>query len=115
MSWYSKELGDGVEAFKPTDTFQQAFFAWSMSLAKQGRQLPPGAALFSKYDLQRNIVTAYITPEAAMVAQTLGFAESPKPTIEDLGLLFGSPQAWDIHFPGETPRRSRRSSTGSFE
>jgi hypothetical protein len=106
MPWYSRELGDGMQAFAPTNAIQQIFMNRAIELARAGREWPGGAALFSRYDLRRNVVTAYITPEAGDLAVILGFEPCDKPDrgvdIHDsIGMLFGTQTAWEIHFPRE--------------
>jgi len=104
MPWHSKELGDGMQAFAPTNLMLQAFMNRAIELARSGLQWPDGAALFSKYDLRRNVVTAYITPEAGDLAAALGFKPCEKPDRgadlhDSIGMLFGSQAAWEIHYP----------------
>ena len=62
-TWYSKDLGDGVEAFEPTSEMMKAFF---LALAAAGS--PTDMALFSCYDHHRNIVTAFFSPAASAIA-----------------------------------------------
>jgi len=92
--WYSKDLGDGVDANPAThqihDAFEAAFIA-------AGR--PTGMAVFSRYDLQENIVTVYFTPEAEVLAQAFGAIPCAKPSSEKIGLSVGDTRAWDRYFP----------------
>lgn len=99
--WYSKDIGDGEAASKPTREIQDAFFAWTLTQAKTtGTTVPTDAAVFSTYDLNRNTVTVYFSPSAEPVA--LGFdatpCEKPVPSADnDFGLLVGDQRAWS-HF-----------------
>ena len=57
-------------------------------------------AVFSKYDLEKGLVTWYFTPEAMSLARMFAAipCEKPDPT-EDISLLSGNSRAWQIHFP----------------
>lgn len=102
--WYCKAMGDGVEAFAPATRLHEAFFA----LAKASG-VPRHAAVFSRYDLEANVVTWYFSPEAVTLATTLGAAPCDKPTpSQGFGLLSGDVRAWEAHFPGYV-RGQRRS------
>ena len=99
-SWYSKELGDGVEAFAPTSEIQSAFL--SLTLAQAGTvQYSRDAAIFHRYDLESNVVTIFFTPSAHLLARTFGATpcERPVPT-EDFRLVAGDDRTWEVHFPG---------------
>jgi len=94
-SWYSKDLGDGVAAFAPSGQIQEAFLRFAVSGVA-----PHELAVFSRYDLERNVVTAYFTPAAEVMAQELGAVPCQKPIrTEGFGLLVGDTRAWDIFFP----------------
>lgn len=108
MSWFSKPVGDGMQAFGPSNALQEVFQKFALTLAKSNLEWPAGLALFSKYDLETNVATLYISPEGSDIAKIHGFEPCEKPTIADLGMLFGSPDAWAKHFPNERPHRSRR-------
>ena len=110
-SWYSKELGDGVEAFVPTTKIQDAFLSLAQTQARSGHY-PYDAAVFSRYDLETNVVTVYFTPSAQLLATEFGATpcEQPEPTA-GFALIVGDARAWEAHFPGYLERRrsSRRS------
>lgn len=72
--WYSKELGDGVEAYAPSHKIQEAFFPLFSAAGN-----PIDMAVFSRYDLERNIVTAYFSPSAAALAKSFGAQPCEKP------------------------------------
>ena len=108
MPWFSKEIGDGMQAFGPTNRLQQVFWQLTLQAAQRGElQLHGGPSLWSKYDLERNVVTVYISPEGEQVARALdGFAECQKPDVDDIGLLYGNASDWARHYP-DGPRSRR--------
>src|SRR5438132_1688386 len=95
-TWYSKEMGDGVESFGPSQHLFDVFTA----LAAAGT-VPRGIGVFSNYDLERNVVTWFFSPEAATLAKAFDalLCEKPEPT-HGFGLLVGSAYSWEEHFPG---------------
>jgi hypothetical protein len=93
-SWYSKDLGDGVEAYAPTLKIQEIFEAF---FAASG--LPKDMALFSNYDLGRNVVTVYVSPRAKSLALAINAEPCEKPSREGLSLLLGHADAWSVLFP----------------
>jgi len=95
-TWYSKAVGDGVEAFEPTQRLFNAF-----NLLEVAVRLGPGFGIFSNYDLGANIVTWYFSPEAIALAKSCGATPCKKPAPrEGFGLLVGNMQSWETHFPG---------------
>jgi hypothetical protein len=83
--WYSKDLGDGVSAFAPSGQIKEAFLPL---FATAGQ--PTNMAVFSRYDLEKNIVTIYFSPGAAALAEMFGAAPCEKPKKEGrLSLLVG--------------------------
>lgn len=92
--WHSKDLGDGVEAFTPSGKIQDAFDPAYLAAGS-----PKGMAVFSRYDLRRNIVTVYFTPPAGILARAFAATECAKPSAEGIGLLVGEQRAWDLYFP----------------
>ena len=95
-AWYCKELGDGVAAFGPTGKIQEAFLA----LAQVG-SIASDLAVFSRYDLESNVVTVYFTPSASLLASAFGATPCEKPSPEGrLSLLVGDGRSWELHFPG---------------
>lgn len=103
MSWYSLDLGDGVEANVPSQRIQEA---WQAAYIAHGG-LPHDAAVFSRYDHDANVVTAYFSPAASHLAESFGAApcDPPKMDGEPLALLVGDQRAPDLLFPGERPSR----------
>ena len=99
-TWYSKELGDGVAAFGPSSKIQEAFF----QLAKAGANVED-IAVFSRYDLETNVVTVYFTPSASLLASAFNASPCENPTPGGgLALLVGDARSWKIHFPDYNPR-----------
>ena len=101
-TWYSVNLGDGVEAFAPTTKIQETLMA--AYLANGGVTNNMGA--FSRYDLETNIVTMYFTPTANLIAKEFNAAPCEKPSIQNLGLIVGDASMWDTFFRGESTTRS---------
>ena len=98
-TWYSTDLGDGVEAQAPTLQIQQAYTALEIATT-----LPASCAVFSYYDRERNIVTAYFSPTASELAMAFGAIPCARPEKrEGFVLSIGSMHAWDLLF--ETPGR----------
>ena len=100
--WYRKDVGDGVEALGPTAKLHDAFLA----LAKSGG-VPTDSAVFSRYDLRKNVVTWWFTPEASQVAKAFGASACEKPSPTDLVFSVGDAHAWKAHFPDHIPSRRR--------
>ena len=99
-SWYKKELGDGVEAFVPTTEIQDAFLDLALSQAQLG-QHSFDAAVFSRCDLETNVVTVYFTPSARLLAMAFSATPCTKPVpTEGFALIVGDDRAWEGHFPG---------------
>jgi len=92
--WFSKDLGDGVAAFQPTGEIQEAFVTFFSASG-----CPVDMAIFSRYDLSKNIVTVYFTPSTERFARGLGAVPCDKPESKGIGLLVGDQGAWDFFFP----------------
>ncbi len=93
-SWYSLDLGDGVEAFAPTHRIQEIFQAFFRAAG-----LPTDMALFSRYDLGTNVVTVYVPPRAKSLALAIDAKPCERPSREGLSLLLGHADAWSVLFP----------------
>jgi hypothetical protein len=93
-NWYSKDLGDGIEAFLPTTQIQEIFVNFFSAAG-----LPKEMAIFFRYDLERNIVTAYLTPACHTVAMAIGAERCEKPDRQSLSLLVGDARAWQVFYP----------------
>lgn len=94
QGWTSVDLGDGVDAYGPTGKIQQAF----MGLQLLG-SAPPDAAVFSFYDLQTNVVTAYFSPAAASLGRQFGAVPCDSPTDrEGFSLVVGDARSRSLLF-----------------
>jgi hypothetical protein len=94
--WHSKAVGDGVEAFEPTQRLFDAFNLLEIAVKQE-----PGLGVFSRYDHHANIVTWYFSPEAIDLAKSFGATPCEKPApSEGFGLLVGYMQSWETHFSG---------------
>lgn len=92
--WYFKDLGDGIDAHAPTTQIQEAFTAMCI-VSRQSFDF----AVFSRYDLRRNIVTVYFSPSAYKLATAFGAAACQKPINEEgFGLIAGDQRAWNLLF-----------------
>lgn len=105
MGWYSKPLGDGREAHALSTAIQGAVMDFILAAAAAGRE-DLGAAVFSAYNLEDNIVTVWFSPELEHLARVFGAVPCDKPApMEGFGFLVGYPAAWEVHFPGYVARR----------
>lgn len=93
-TWSSVDLGDGVAAYEPSGRIQEAFIPF---FAAAG--LPHDMAVFSRYDLQENMVTAYFSPSAHEIGKLFEAIPCEKPSRPRLSLLVGDVRAWDIFYP----------------
>ncbi len=99
--WHSKDVGDGVEAFGPSGQLFDAYETLAI-----GGGSTKNAAVFSAYDLRRNVVTWWFTPGAAQLAKAFGASPTSKPTpAKGFGLLVGDMNAWEAYFPGYLSKR----------
>lgn len=98
-TWFLVDLGDGIEAYEPSLKIQKAFSPIFL-LAK----CPKNMAVFSRYDLKKNIVTAYFTPSAHQLAKMFKAVPCKQPSKQKLGMLVGDVRAWEIYFPGVIKR-----------
>lgn len=98
-SWYRLDLGNGADAFAPTQRIQRAFTA--MLIASGA--VHPEWALFSRYDQKADNVELYFTPALRDLASQFSAAPCDKPTINEysMGLLCGEGDALRSHFPDE--------------
>ena len=90
-TWYSRDVGDGDAAYEPVrKTFETFFTAAS---------LPKDMALFSCFDVERNVVRVYLSPACHSVALAIGAKSCDKPNPKGLSLLYGHSDAWKLLFP----------------
>ncbi len=95
MSWYAKELGNGMVAQEPSNNIMEAFLP---VFAAKGS--PVEMAVFSHYDRHADVVTAYFSPAARELAERFSASPCDKPIFgEDLGLLVGDQRAIQVLFP----------------
>ena len=100
-TWQSKALGTGVSAATPSTAIQEAF---GPAFIAAGR--PSGMAVFSRYDMRNDVVTAYFSPASGTLAAGFGASPCPKPEPDNrLALLVGDATSWDIHFPEYSAQR----------
>ena len=96
-TWYSLEVGDGIEAYRPTGKIEKLFVPFFISSGS-----PKDMAVFesSQSDaLGLKTYTIYFTPSTEKVAKALGATPCPKPTLTHVARLGGAPDALDIFFP----------------
>lgn len=96
-TWYSADLGDGIEAYEPSNKIQEIFTPVFVAAG-----FPFDMAVFSRYDLDKNIVTAYFSPSAHEIAKLFNATPCEKPLRQNrLSLLIGDIRCWDIFYPSE--------------
>jgi hypothetical protein len=96
--WYSKDLGDGIEANAQSNAIQNAFRPLFT-----GAGQPIGMAVFSRYENEKNVVTAYFSPDAATLAKLFDAHACEKPKMENrLGLLVGDQRCLELFYPTST-------------
>lgn len=92
---YSKDLGDGIDANARSGQIQEAFLPL-FAAADQ----PTDMAVFSRYDLERNIVTVYFSPGTSALAKLFGAMPCEKPKKEGrLSLLVGDQRCLELFYP----------------
>jgi hypothetical protein len=83
MTWYSKNLGGGMEAYVPTRKIQEAWF----SMCCANPEPMKNVALFQGYDMDTNTVIVYFSPEAKYLADLFSANPCNKPARHGLCLL----------------------------
>ena len=94
--WYFLNLGDATLAAEPTAEVENAFLQ-----AFQAAGSPSDMAVFTRHESEGRLhceVIAYFSPASRDVAETLQARPCLKPARAELGLLAGSPQAWQMLF-----------------
>jgi len=95
--WYSKDLGDGIDANAPSGRIRETFLPL---FAAAG--CPIDMAVFSHYDLETNMVTAYFSPGASVLAKTFGASPCEKPKkVKGFGLLVGDQRSVEFFYPSK--------------
>lgn len=91
--WYSKVLGNGVEAMAPTRAIQDAFIPLFAACGQ-----PTDMAVFARYE--NGIDTVYFSPGASGLAEKFGAKECEKPKNENhLSLIVGDARCWELFYP----------------
>ncbi len=93
-TWQSVELGNGIEAYKPSLQIQEIFTPLFVAAG-----CTHDMAVFSRYDHEKNIVTAYFSPSAQEIAQIFNATTCEKPSPPGLALLIGDVHCWQVLFP----------------
>ena len=99
MPWYSKEIGDGLMAYEPSEQIIKAFQAGFILAGK-----PVEMAVFTRHESEGRLhceVLAYFSPAAASIARLVEAEPCEKPSRGGLGLLAGDEGCWPVLFPGE--------------
>lgn len=109
-TWYRKELGDGVQAFLPSNRIIDAFFTFALAQAKVGCPIPD-AAVFSHSEPGASRVIVYFTPSAELLAKQFDAVPCSKPVLQtNFSLIAGDTRVWDTHFPDYRAKRPSISS-----
>ena len=82
--WHSLDIGDGIEAYVPSGKIQEAF--WPIYQACGSLK---DMGVYSRYDLEKNIVTVYFTPSTQQLAEAFGATECEQPSSDRLSFLVG--------------------------
>ena len=92
--WHSLNLGNGADAYGPTQQIIAAFF-----LVFHSKGDPKDMAIFSRRDARSNDVLIYFSPAASDLAKAHSNAIScERPERDRLELLAGRQDCWDILF-----------------
>lgn len=97
--WYSKELGDGLMAYEPSE---QIIAVFQPLFAAAGK--PIEMAVFTRHESEGRLhceVLAYFSPAAAEAARLVEAEPCEKPLRAGLGLLAGEEGCWSVLFRGE--------------
>ena len=93
--WYSKDLGDGIDANAPSKQIRETFLPL---FAAAG--CPMDMAVISHYGLEKNVVTVYFSPGASALAKAFGAVPCEKPKkVEGFKLLVGDNRATKCFYP----------------
>ena len=97
MTWFSKNLGDGVLAQQPLDELEESFLsAYAMA------DCPEDMAVFLRHESEGRLhceVMVYLSPASEAVAREVDAEPCVKPSPAGLGLLAGSEECWLMLFP----------------
>ncbi len=94
-TWYSRSLGDGIEAYQPSKQIIDSFMPFHDTAGN-----PLHMVVFSREDPETNIITANFSPSAHALAALFNATPCEKPSPDGLTFLVGDQRAWDILYPG---------------
>ena len=100
-SWHSKEIVNDDEAYKLDTKVQEAY----LTLVHAGHY-SSDAAVFSRNDIETNVITFYFTPSADLLSKAFRAVPCEKPIPQEgFGLCVGDDRVWEAYFPGYRARR----------
>lgn len=94
--WYTMNLGDAMLAGEQLDQIKSHF----LTAYEQARG-PKEMAVFFRHESEGRLhceVITYFSPASASVAVSLGAVPCKRPSLDSLGLLAGSDDAWSVLF-----------------
>ena len=97
ISWFSKNLGDGVWAYSVMDQVKDTFGPLFVLAGA-----PLDMAVFTRYESEGRLqceVMAYFSPAAATVAHVFDALPCDQPQPGHLDLLGGDARCWPLLFP----------------
>lgn len=97
-TWFESNLGDAMLAGEAIDRVKALF---SSEYEKEGR--PADMALFVRHESEGRLhceAKLYFSPASAVVAEVFAAIPCEKPSVDGLGLLAGTADAWRALFPG---------------
>lgn len=100
-TWWSLALGDGMMAVAVCEELREKFAA-----ARAHTHAPANMAIFKRHDLEHSLhcdVTAYFSPDAAQLAQTVGAVRCAAPLRAGLELVAGDATVWNSLFESGKP------------
>jgi hypothetical protein len=95
--WFSKELGDAIAAYTPSNQIKEAFLPLFTASGN-----PLEMAVFIRNDSEGRLhceVTAYFSPAAVEIAQVFDAEPCERPPRDRLDLLVGDQGCWSVLFP----------------
>lgn len=95
-SWSSLELGDGMMAGSRIAEIEEQFLPAFTAAGK-----PADMAVFKRHDTEHSLhceVTAWFSPAAAAIGQSLGASPCIRPRRTSLELLAGDTGCWEVLF-----------------
>ena len=95
--WFKKNLGDAMLAYDEQDHIEKL-----LSTAYLDAGSPDDLAGFIRHESNGGLhceVNVYLSPRSATVATAINAEQCSRPSAEDLSLLVGSEEAWQVLFP----------------